>query len=220
MLKSTQYAAIAGRLKNRLERKDLVAAWEEVLDRAPSPNVWPTTDRLIARLAEADRDAVDRLLQVATPLINDLNDFVGRVDDRLISTREFAQRAPELHLDLLVDLTLLEPVVWHQSLVAGRGRWGYGVLSLRTALMSLRHLSPSPAVRSEISVEMFGSAYLISRALGSITRMASYPTRRLVPPRITVRTKIKQNREARRRGSRLVTAGYELVDPRRHTVDW
>ncbi len=219
-LRASQHARAAGHLKTRPPIEQLIAAWEAVLERPPVSRKWPEVERLVARLCEADQGRVQELRHVALSFVNIDNDLAGRIDDRLLRASDFVRRNPELHQELLKELALLEPFIWFESLMTGRGRWGYGPLHLRTVLRQLRPLSPDPLVRGRLNIELLGRQYEVEDGLSALRGALGYLRSRLRPPRISVRTKLRQNRRAVRCARRLRQAGYEPVNMYHHSVAW
>ncbi len=206
-----QQALVADAFRRRVDVADLVQAWERILERPPTGSSWLSSRRLVARLCEAKPDSVVSLRAVARPMVNSHNDVAAAIDDGLVRPRAFIRRYPDLHLEMLRELALLEPFIWFESLVSGRGRWGYGPLHLKAVLQDLRAASDDGSVWSEIGVQVFGKDYVVFPRLNVAERQVLRLWRFIKRPHINVRTKLRQRQYSYKLAAELRADGYPAV---------
>lgn len=189
-------------------------------------------------LAVAELDDDDRLLTVLRNLehvtaserirhkrvceqaVKALNTFAEHIDAGLFFVRREVRADPERHLELIRTTALLEPFIWGESLVHGRGRWGYRVLQLRQLVMTLRLESADPAVRGVITVDYAGQEVVVAEAVGRggrFWRLLRHPAH---PTTITTRTKLHQKKRQRALSMKLrgAPSGAQLATA--PTVVW
>ncbi len=127
-------------LDGRPPTRDLLTA---MADHAPgllaAPGVddeyW-TSPVAVERLGSGGLPAP--LLEAVRQTVNAWNSFAELVDEDLVRPSQFFSKREDLHRAALVEISLIAPVIWHRSIIGGRGRWGYRPLQLLSVARSLR----------------------------------------------------------------------------------
>lgn len=212
----------SARLEGRPPLVDLEMAWGRVIRRPPPGDDWPGVRRLIADLCHADDEAVADLRGVVERSVNCYNHLAMRMDQGVVRASEFVRRYPALHRAALADLALVEPFVWYDSLVGGRGRWGYRPIQLARILHQLRPLSDDASLCRAIGVTVLGRSYVVEKEIRIPRRVLLHARCLVKQPTINVRTKVKQKRRASNLREWLTSSGYAVAqaDPGRGAVEW
>lgn len=168
----------------------------------------------VALLSSISESELERLREICQDTVNHVNKCAELADRGLLSPKDIAQRRPEIHRDLLIELTLIEPFVWHESLACGRGRWGYRPLALRDALGELRYGSHSRKVLSPLKITTRGGHnVLLAAEVAGWRRLVWRNINLLRSNTITERRKVRQKRYHDRLRSELIHAGVRLPMP-------
>jgi hypothetical protein len=114
----------------------------------------PTPENSIIVLARASGEWVDAVRSSLDPRIKQINTFCELMEEGILRPIDLVRESTELHSQLLEELTLLEPFIWYQATLGGRGRWGLRVLQLLEALGRLRAVSPTPELREANTVQV------------------------------------------------------------------
>jgi|GEM_PF-5987532 len=217
---------ILRRVHSSIEREKIIDDVHELLDEclpiADALNAWEQINasptligglsliESIRILSEAPIGTVDSLREQLRPIVNHLNSFAALIDDQLIQLSDVIPYR-ELDMDSFIWLTTMtEPLIWHDALIANRGRWGYRVVRLRDIAKELISMT----IRSQ-SVRVIecplGQGRRRDIEIGE-TSFFIRLERKIVTPSITTRTKIAQNRYVDKLRDELVNAGFRLPD--------
>jgi len=205
-------------LMGRPAATDIFAAWQLVLgDAADFPAVL-TNEGFVAALCEADRTAVSAMREAVERSVRSYNDFATLVDEGIIQPRGFVRRFPDLHRSALIDLALMEPFIWYDSLVCGRGRWGYRPLQLKWILDRSRPISDDANLCRRLDVVMFERSCAMYRRIRLPERTYLRITGFIWPPTISVHTKLRQKKYARTLRNTLQRRGFAVASAERATT--
>jgi hypothetical protein len=199
-------------LHERPPLSELVEAWNELQWNPGSISRMPDRQRMIALLCDGDQIAVRKLCEVEDRYLNAVNEPCALIDQGLLRPRDLLRRRPALHLQLIQQGFLVEPVILYQSIVHGRGRRGYRLLQLQKILLASRPLSPNSQVRGPLTLDVFGRRLAVADPVNSITRPFRIAWAKVHSPTINVRTKVEQKREIRELAQALGRAGYPALD--------
>jgi hypothetical protein len=165
----------------------------------PMINAWTVIEqeaRNDVELAGVVQDAID----LAEQHVRVINDFAQLVDVGLVSPRHFFRVRSDLHLQLMIETTLLEPFTWQQAVVDGRGRWGMRIAELSIILRRLSACSDSHDLTGDVDIRTTWasakqpSALLLSRAgIWSRIYLRIRFSELFYVASITRRTKLQQN---------------------------
>ncbi len=157
---------------------------------------------------EHARKLVEDVLDMTNPTICEW------IDDGLIHPRHlFARESGDAKLVTL--LALIEPFVWYESLVEGRGRWGYrpiflGALARRYRTSTLA--SPARhALTLDLSIDGRPRRLLVAERVEGWELARGLLVARFRSRTITARTKRRQERQARRIRSALASRGISCL---------
>jgi hypothetical protein len=117
------------------------------------------------------------------------------IDEGILRPIDIVRGDPALHQDLLHELALLEPFVWYESILRGRGRWSFRPLQLREELEQLRAVSPSASLREAMSYSIGDLRMYDLPALGLLKRVLERGRAPFWPRTITTRTKVRQRHQ-------------------------
>lgn len=183
---------------------------------------------VLHRVDSVNIDLYREALATATEYINYVNRFAARVDDELVRPIHLVRQEPDLHHDLLSGLPMVAPFIWYESLVKGRGRWGYRPARLGEIFMQLRAVSEDweatfqNDVRVTIRVDqppstlVLASYPAISRARRRFSRLRYlYRT-----PTINRRSKSAQTKTATRIRGALSRRGISETIRIREVTPW
>lgn len=199
-------------------------AWEAVLSQSVvAAGMTDARISAICALDCADDQSVDRLRDIVKSNVNFMNKFAELVDERLVRPKDIVRHYPDRHEALLEHLALAAPFIWHESILRGRGRWGFRVLRLKTIFEQLRVVSRWRELRDyhvlkigDIHFLALDSVTAAERALGTVRLWIRSPT-------INVRSKLAQAKERIEMTSELAKAGVETrrgTDDSGPAVDW
>lgn len=210
----------------RLPPDDAVrVAWHSILSQSGTATGTGGRIALIRALDSADDAAVAELREAVSPAINLLNDAAELVDEGLVRPKDIARHYPDLHAELLGRLALISPFIWYESILGGRGRWGYRVLRLQLIFERLRPVSSRKAMQRRIDVEIHGFHFLVLPELRPAVRLWLRVLLFVRSPTINVRSKVAQIGERRDIEDTLEAAGVNVrrttaVPDDRMAVDW
>lgn len=201
----------------------LLNEWDRVLVYPPSPDSRFSRERALRVLCDSSDNDLVELRAVAANAINVINRVAEMVDQGLVRPRALCRASPTLHHELLITIALLEPIVWFESLLRGRGRHGYRVLQFGRVLDVLRASSSESQVREAIAVELAGRSLEVYPRVGVARSFIRSIALRFNEPSIDTGTKVEQNRRARVLIRDLKEDGYPVVDlfrARRDAIHW
>jgi hypothetical protein len=209
-------------LASRTPLDDLQQAWTGVGPLRPLDHFFPERLRAIGILCESGDAEIITLRRAVEAWVKAVNDFAELVDQGLVRPKDFVLREPDIHLKLLQEAALVEPYVWYESLVCGRGRWGYRPVQLKRILEQLRAVSRSRALVAAIDVVVDGAQRRILPEMSRWARGRGQLTSKLRSPTITTRTKRRQAALAEDLAEELKRCGYPHVEIGRYgeAVDW
>lgn len=214
---------MVARLEQLPEPDDMKDAWRTILSKS---SVKAAVDDLlvsaICALENASDADVDALRRVIVPRVNLINQVAEFVDQGLVRPRDITRMHPRIHADLLDQLPLMTPFIWYESILQGRGRWGYRVLRLRTIFEKLRPISSRVAIKGPIVLEVEDWFFLALPSVTLIGQAWSICRLSIRSPTINVRSKVAQTRQRSRLESKLQEAGLNVrraTDPGT-AVDW
>lgn len=177
-----------------------------------------TTARLTAEIASSlSRHAV---LPTVEKAVNSWNAVGELIDDGLVRSKELFGRNDQLHRDALIELTFLEPMIWHESLVAGRGRWGYRVLQLSELARQLRCNTFSSAVLDEVRSPLPFGELVVAPRLGWGKQLLGRLSNAVHRRTITAKTKMRQEKRAVTMRRELMRRGVRLAEMREVHHQW
>lgn len=188
---------------------DALNAWEQI-DASPTLSGGLSLIESIRILSEAPIGTVDSLREQLRPIVNHLNSFAALIDDQLIQLSDVIPYR-ELDMDSFIWLTTMtEPLIWHDALIANRGRWAYRVVRMRDIAKDL------------VSMTMMNQGVRVIECPLGQGRRREIETgetsffvrigRKVVTPSITTRTKVAQNRYVDKLRDELINAGFRLPE--------
>jgi hypothetical protein len=163
--------------------------------------------------AAHSKDAAIRLAQakkLANTSVNAINDMSELIDFGLVSPRQFFRRNLVDFESLLIELAFLEPYIWYEVVVTGRGRWG-----LRTVQLAriLRQMSSEPSrILMEKSKNNTGIEIVILPGENLLRRKLRRIWRWFCPTKINRRSKIKQHKQMLYLEMQFIEKGYMKKD--------
>lgn len=187
------------------------------------PPTARTPEDAILLLARATGDWVDAVRASATPRINEINMFCELIEEGILRPIDLVRESPSLHGRLVEELTLLEPFIWYQAILGGRGRWGFRALQLLEALGRLRAVSPNAKLRTEYVVQAEGLAVRTWPAVSPMRRRLELIRALFRPHALSVRSKVLQNRKRDQIEARLRLMAPDLHFPPKtehKTIEW
>ena len=190
----------------------LVSAWINLLPSNAAMRVWPNDLRLVSLLCDGDRSEVLALRKTAEQYIKGLNKFAEMLDYGLVRPKDYFGRYPRDHEHVVLMTHLLAPVVWYESVVRGKGRYGYRVLQLRELTVALRPSSHNRRLLDRQIVTFTGTDCEVLPSVSPSRRALARSRAVLASPAITVRTKVRQNKTAAKLHRELRRAGFEVID--------
>lgn len=190
---------------------EIKAAWSTILSKS---SVEAAADDLlvsaICALENASDLDVEALRRVIEPRVNLINQVAEFVDEGLVRPRDIARLNPKIHADLLDQLPLVTPFIWYESILQGRGRWGYRVLRLRTIFEELRPISPRLAIKGPLVLEIQDWFFLALPSITPIEQVWSTLRLSIRSPTISVRSKVAQTRQRSRLEAKLQDVGLNV----------
>lgn len=211
------------RLEQLPEPGEIKDAWRTILSKS---SVKAAVDDLlvsaICALENASDADVEALRRVIAPRVNVINQVAEFVNEGLVRPRDITRMHPKIHAVLLDQLPLMTPFIWYESILQGRGRWGYRVLRLRTIFEKLRPISPRVAIRGPLVLEIQDWFFLALPSVTFIEQAWSIFRLAIRSPTINVRSKVAQTRQRSRLESKLQEVGLNVrraADPGT-AVDW
>lgn len=177
---------------------DVRLAWEGALLETNYTSNPQDLEHSIVILARASGDWVDAVRHACKPRINELNDFCELIDEGILRPLDLVKESPLMHAELLEELSLLEPFVWYQATLGGRGRWAFRPLQLLETLGHLRAVSPNSELRGNLSYGVKGHDIRKWAAISPGRRFVELIRSRFSSRTITVHSKIRQNRQRER----------------------
>lgn len=212
-----------GELRSGCVTPDIRVAWEGALldtDYRAGPG---SLVHSIVILARASGEWVDEVRHACSPRINELNTFCELIEEDILRPIDLVSESPELHMQLLEELSLLEPFIWYQATLGGRGRWGFRPLQLLEALVRLRAVSPDPDIRGHLTFGVEDRVIRDFRPISMRRRLAELVISRFAPHTLTVHSKMRQNKQRIRIVDQLGRTAPELhppAPPHRRPVEW
>lgn len=203
---------------------DLAAAWSLVLDSVSGATLAHATGlpKRILALELADDDVVQLFRPDLTRAVNSYNDLCALIDDGLLRPKDIAKKYPVDHQNILLALNLLEPFIWYESILRGRGRWGFRVARLRHILEELRPASPRPSLQRARRVEVRGLVLMDLREIRPFVRFWRSMKLAIRSPTINVRSKVRQEKYRAKLADELAALGVAVhrPDDGQRTVEW
>ena len=195
-------------IESRPSLQDLRSAWSSILDSTEgSASRGAEVVDLLAILESARDELVEHLRTTVESYVNSVNDAAALVDEGLVRPKDLVRLVPALHEALLMEIPLVRPVIWFESILRGRGRWGYRVLRLGVVLEELRAVSPRARIRGPYCVEIADKVFASSGACDGLTRALRVVRLAIKSPSIDVRSKLRQMQERVALVDRLRLAG-------------
>jgi hypothetical protein len=209
-------------IADRPRPEPLLAAWEHVA--ASLESVPKADDLLVARimaLEGASDSAVAHFRSVAEPHVNALNGLAARIDDNRVRPKSLVRLDPGLHEALLLEVHLIEPFVWYESIFRGRGRWGYRPADLRRILEALRPASRRPSTHAATQVRAGDLLVMDLEALSRPRRLWLATKLKIKSPTIDTKSKVKQRELRHKLEVDLERLGAQLPTPVGHrAIEW
>ena len=187
------------------------------------PQTARTPEVAILLLARATGEWVDAVRASATPRINEINMFCELIEEGLLRPVDLVRESPSLHGRLVEELTLLEPFIWYQAILGGRGRWGFRALQLLEALGRLRAVSPNAKLRDEYAVQVADLVVRTWPAVSPLRRRLELIRSLFRPHALSVRSKVLQNRQRDQIETNLRVLAPDLHFPPKiehKTLEW
>jgi hypothetical protein len=182
------YGPLTSRSGEHLAVLEMVRAWHDLVRRS-------ATDLEAARQLEAATD-------VAEASVRSINSMAELVDLGLVHPQRFLRERIGRHRELLDLTALLEPYIWYQALVAGRGRWGFRPLQIGRIARRLAAISNDLQLAETLSIATerdgveFGAVVL--EPVGRRSRLRNSVRGWLRPATINRRSKIRQRDDMER----------------------
>lgn len=208
---------------NRPGVDEILAAWEPIaVSSKGSRQGEDDLSRCIAALDAAQDIDVEALRTVCLKTINAVNVLGSHVDEGLIRPKDLVRSHPALHSALLFELHAVRPVIWYESLVRGRGRWGYRVAQMGGILCELRAASSRPQLWAAKRLCLEELTFLDLPRLNTFHRFALRLGLKFRSPTIDVKSKLRQRRQAEQMCRTLDRLGIATVplDLIPDAVDW
>ena len=202
---------------------EILEAWEDVAVSMASDLQGDTQLlRAIVALERATDEATDRLRDLIAPQVNALNDVASFVDEGLIRPKDLATGYPELHERLLTVLPAVVPFIWFESILRGRGRWGYRVIRLNDIFFALRPVSRRRHVLGEQSIEVNGLQLCVEPAIEPVRRLWRLLVLSVRSPTISTRSKVRQQNRREDLAAALFRLGLAAPPETRHdaAIEW
>lgn len=194
----------------------------ENLQLIPMINSW-TAAEARAKDDASEAITVQAAIDTAEKSVKVINEFAQLVDARLVDPREFLGARADLHLSLIETTLFLEPYIWHQAVVNGRGRWGMRVVELARILRRLSVEYRRPALRGEIRITTpstnpnpFSALLMVEADFWHQIALRIRYSRLFYSAAITRRSKVRQNKIARLLAIKLGVASL----PAEITAKW
>lgn len=191
-----------------------------VLHRLPSTFV---PERTIMVLARASGDWVDAVRRTVNPRINEFNSFCELIEEGILRPIDLVRESPQLHRELIEELSLLEPFIWYQAILGGRGRWGFRALQLLEALARLRAVSPDSDLRRDMEITVDEYVVRIWPSVSTLQHWLELAGSAFRPHTLSVRSKVRQNKQRERLTDSLKKLAPDLPFPppsAHKTVEW
>jgi hypothetical protein len=197
---------------------ELQILWSNILTNAKIEGQIDTFDLILA-LCHAGSGFAESLRIAVDPIVKGVNTVSEDIDDHIYKTSDLVLGAPDIHRELIAKMSLVEPAVWQQSLIANKGRWGYRTVSLSRLARNLTPISKYPEVNRAISVNL-GRAELIVTNGKSISALKRIQLE-YFEPGINVKSKLRQQKYAMHLKSKLIGEGVRPVsDPDLEIKPW
>ena len=195
---------------------ELVLAWQQV----PIPDYPPDLAshlRPVYRLWAADPASTAELFRLARAYVVALNKpLCEAIDNRWVAPAELVRRHPALHKRLVMDLPLIVPYIWVNSIAEahGQGRFGYRVARLFDILVALRALNPEPhlGLVDRITVQYQGQVFLDAPELGRFALTKTWLRAVLYPYTINTASKVAQENWRHRLSRTMTQYGLAAAD--------
>lgn len=211
-------------LSDRPSSEELQRVWADVLLDVSLPEIPPaqTIIRAIAVLDAATDSNITSMREVVTRHINILNDAAAYIDEGLLRPRDIVKYYPSIHSALLTDLAMMVPFIWYQSLLRGRGRWGYRIVRLKAIMEELRAVSPREDIRGPLVVAVADLQLLSLPGLPTFQRLRRLARLWVRSPTIDVHSKLGQLKERDRLARQLRLIGLSVVQSRapENPINW
>lgn len=177
-------------------------------------------DRVKA-LSQLSEDQYRQGLKLVEPVVNVLNEVAEVVDNRYVDHHKILAR---YHLLIIREVFIAEPFIISEVTLGTRGRWGMRVVELGRLARKYNDMNPIHRrsvffLRHQDADEAYGTIHEQPRTEGlRRLRLALWSVRRhlLGYPRITERTKRRQNAMLRRLEDRLGDLGVVRRPLRSH----
>jgi hypothetical protein len=214
---------VVAAISNRPKAQEILEAWRPIaLSSKGNGQGEDDLSSCIAALDAARDIDVEALRTVCLKTINAVNILGSHVDEGLIRPKDLVRSHPELHHDLLFELHAVRPVIWYESLVRGRGRWGYRVAQMGEILCELRAASSRPQLWASKKLSVEELTLLELPSLNTLHRIVRRLGLKFRSPTIDVKSKLRQRRQAEQMCLTLDRLGIATVplDAIPDAVDW
>lgn len=204
------------------ENDEIETAWRKLLTLSVVEIAEDPLVSAICALENASDFLVATIREAVRPHINLINNIAEFVDEGLLRPRDLVRQHPKMHAHLLRELALVAPFIWYESILQGRGRWGYRALRLKTVLEKLRPISPRGSVHSPLVIEIESLFFLALPSVTSIQRVWGFLWLSVRSPTINARSKISQVKERNSLAGKLRNVGIGVRYPTQptSTVEW
>jgi hypothetical protein len=187
--------------------REVADLWQKLLSSVVFEDRAPSRMRLIVALRDV-APTESQLCTVEESVIHPCNEIANLIDCGLLRARDLVETMQvRKYVDVLSCLKLTEPLVWYQSLVRVRGRWGYRPLQLLGVLDQLRAGSGYDDVRGRIAVDVGGGSWTLFEPITWWHKLFARVRYLIKSPTVDLRSKLHLKKEARRLRALLNTAG-------------
>jgi hypothetical protein len=147
---------------------------------------------MIWLLHDADTEDKRRVVEFANVTVVSANSAAALIDDGLARPLDLVTHDTVVTPELITSLALAEPFVWYDTLVNGRGRWGYRAPQLRRIFNQLRANANDPDLREFITVQLHNRTFNIQSKMGWWKTSFLRVRHHIVSPTINARSKVRQ----------------------------
>lgn len=204
--------------------EDLLAAWTLVIEsgRPGWTKVSVGMAQRVVALDLADDEVLRLVRHDFNDAVNELNKLCALIDEGLVRPKDIVRTYPRDHERLLTALHLLEPFIWYESILRGRGRWGFRVTELCRITKLLRPVSKRRVLQEKYHLEICGLTIMALPEIHPIARLSRLALLSLRSPTINVRSKLNQAKYRDSLARELSELGVAIHRPagRKDSVEW